>query len=161
MKALTINQPWAWMIVNGFKRVENRSWRPDGSYRGPLAIHAGKGRAGMRRCNEAALRAIVPALPATDEFVFGAVLGVVDLVDCVSVAEWLAPNPDEPFAKGPYCWVVANPRVLVRPVPYRGEQRLFEIPDAIAGPFDRAGPQTREPNGTVCLNVVTDTAYLS
>lgn len=39
MKALTVQQPWAWAIVHGGKDVENRTqaW----SYRGPLAIHAG------------------------------------------------------------------------------------------------------------------------
>jgi len=41
MKALTISQPYASLIASGEKWVENRSW-PTG-YRGPLAIHAGKG----------------------------------------------------------------------------------------------------------------------
>lgn len=40
MKALSINQPWAWLIVNGYKAVENRSW--DTRYRGEFLIHAGK-----------------------------------------------------------------------------------------------------------------------
>lgn len=37
MRALTVQQPWAWAIVHGGKDVENRTqaW----SYRGPLAIH--------------------------------------------------------------------------------------------------------------------------
>lgn len=39
MKALTVQNPWAWAIIHGTKRVENRTtmW----GYRGPLAIHAG------------------------------------------------------------------------------------------------------------------------
>ena len=37
---LSIRQPWAWAIVNGWKPVENRTWHS--SYRGPLLIHAGK-----------------------------------------------------------------------------------------------------------------------
>lgn len=40
MKALTIWQPWAWLIVTGTKPVENRTWATD--YRGPMLIHAGK-----------------------------------------------------------------------------------------------------------------------
>ena len=40
MKALSINQPWAWLIVNGYKAVENRDW--DTRYRGEFLIHAGK-----------------------------------------------------------------------------------------------------------------------
>lgn len=40
MKAISIRQPWAWLIVNGFKDIENRSW--DTKYRGAVLIHASK-----------------------------------------------------------------------------------------------------------------------
>ena len=40
LKALSIKQPWAWLIVNGWKDVENRSWNTH--YRGRVLIHAGK-----------------------------------------------------------------------------------------------------------------------
>ena len=43
MKALSIKQPWAWLIANGFKDVENRHWQRKPGYRGPLYIHASKG----------------------------------------------------------------------------------------------------------------------
>lgn len=39
MRALTVRQPWAWAIVHGGKRIENR--RQFWKYRGPLMIHAG------------------------------------------------------------------------------------------------------------------------
>lgn len=38
MKALTIWQPWASLLVSGQKKYETRSWATD--YRGPIAIHA-------------------------------------------------------------------------------------------------------------------------
>lgn len=38
MKALSIRQPWAWLIVNGYKDIENRSWNT--KYRGQVLIHA-------------------------------------------------------------------------------------------------------------------------
>ena len=38
--ALSIRQPWAWLIVNGYKDVENRSWRT--SRRGEVLVHTGK-----------------------------------------------------------------------------------------------------------------------
>ena len=41
MKALSIRQPWAWLIVNGHKDIENRSWPT--RFRGPVLIHAAKG----------------------------------------------------------------------------------------------------------------------
>jgi len=40
MKAILIRQPWAWLIVHGYKDVENRTWST--KYRGPILIHAGK-----------------------------------------------------------------------------------------------------------------------
>ncbi len=40
MRALTLHQPWASLIALGVKTIETRSWST--SYRGPLAIHAGK-----------------------------------------------------------------------------------------------------------------------
>ena len=38
-RALSIRQPWAWLIVNGYKDVENRS-RHIGNHLGPVLIHA-------------------------------------------------------------------------------------------------------------------------
>jgi hypothetical protein len=40
MKAITLHQPWASLVAVGAKRIETRAWST--SYRGPLAIHAGK-----------------------------------------------------------------------------------------------------------------------
>ena len=41
MKVLTIRQPWASLIIHGYKKFEFRSWQT--KYRGDLLIHAGKG----------------------------------------------------------------------------------------------------------------------
>lgn len=41
-RGLTVIQPWAWLISTSAKRVENRTWAPPASWRGPLLIHAGK-----------------------------------------------------------------------------------------------------------------------
>ena len=40
MKALTIKEPWASLIINGYKEYEFRSWKTN--YRGKILIHAGK-----------------------------------------------------------------------------------------------------------------------
>ena len=118
MKALTIHQPWAWAIVAGLKAVENRTWRTP--YRGPLAIHAGISERslehGTRFCERHGI-----AVPA--DLVLGAVIGVVELVDVVPVAD----RPDDPWASGPWCWVLADPRPLETPVAARGMPGLFEV----------------------------------
>jgi len=40
--AISVQQPWAWFIVNGVKDVENRTWPVPSKYIGPVLIHAGK-----------------------------------------------------------------------------------------------------------------------
>lgn len=39
MKILTLKQPWASLVANGYKTYEFRSWKT--SYRGDILIHAG------------------------------------------------------------------------------------------------------------------------
>ena len=39
MKALTIKEPWATLIIDGYKKYEFRSWKTN--YRGKILIHAG------------------------------------------------------------------------------------------------------------------------
>ena len=38
MKVIVVRQPWAWLIVHGYKDIENRSWKT--RYRGTLLIQA-------------------------------------------------------------------------------------------------------------------------
>src|SRR5262249_45422591 len=40
MKALRIRQPWAWLLANGYKDIENRTWNTN--FGGAFLIHAGK-----------------------------------------------------------------------------------------------------------------------
>jgi hypothetical protein len=126
VKAITIRQPWAWAVVFGIKRVENRTWAT--RYRGPRLIHAGKSRASLGR--EADL---LPGLPPYDELPYRAIVGVVTLVDCVPVDQ----APPAPFTEGPWCWILADARPFRRPIPHRGLIRLFEVDD-LAGGYARS-----------------------
>jgi len=42
LTCLSVRQPWAWLIVNGHKDVENRTWSTQ--HRGDILIHASAGR---------------------------------------------------------------------------------------------------------------------
>lgn len=140
MKALTIDALWAWAIVAGHKRVENRTWNT--RHRGRLAIHAGR----SRRSDGAAaalLAALGIAAPTGDELegLRGAVLGTVELVDCVAYPQAcdaarlvLGGSWDlaaDPFATGPACWLLAAPRRLERPAVVKGQQGLWTLPAGI------------------------------
>lgn len=153
MKGLTLTQPWATLMVLDEKRVETRGWSTD--YRGRLAIHAAKGLADPI-CNEDGLRLKMAELPfstallrhgysVSDQLPRGAVLGYVDLVACLptnELARRMAELPElehwEPaqferafgnYEHGRFAWLTRDLVVFPEPIPYRGAQGLFEIPD--------------------------------
>ena len=149
MKALTIAQPYAHLIVlpdedDRAKRVENRKWPTN--YRGPLLIHAGKSREWLE-LDEDETRDEEYDIPLAD-MVFGAIVGVANLVGCVELGvveigtrrrkivpdwaqrhwPWLAAHP---HTEGPFCWVLTECRRFAEPIPYRGAQGLFDVPKEI------------------------------
>jgi hypothetical protein len=126
---LTINQPWAWAILHAGKCVENRTWYTP--HRGPLLVHAGK----SRRWYDAEdpedwKEAYGVELPRWELMATGAVVGVVELVDCVRPAlDYFLPGRGPcVWAEGPWCWVLERPRAFPAPVPLRGQQGLFDVP---------------------------------
>ena len=106
MKALSIKQPWASFIIDGFKDVENRTWRT--SYRGPLLIHASK--TWDKECDY-----IRP-----QGFDYGFLIGEVELVDCVTSSKSV-------WFEGPYGFVLENPIEWKKPIPYRGRLNIFNV----------------------------------
>lgn len=114
MKALTICQPYAELIVRGEKVIENRTWPT--AYRGPLAIHAGKSRAWMTADDQWKFPAMV----------FGAIVATATLRDCVRVADLPAELRDNEHANGPWCWLLSDVTGLVPPVPCCGAMGLWE-----------------------------------
>lgn len=127
MKCLTIMQPWAWAIVGpcgslggGPKRVENRTWACD--FRGPLLIHAGR----SRRWLQPTLPNGLPVNPR--ELEFGAIVGVAMMTGCMR-GDYCATG--DPFVEGPWCWVLPHRQAFRRPIPYSGQQGLFNVPDAV------------------------------
>lgn len=133
MKALTICQPYAHLIVCGQKLVENREWPT--RYRGPLVIHAGKSREWLGQEDEQRFER------NGNPLAFGAAVGVAQVVDCLHIDGVLRGDHDEKYpwlalhehTHGPWCWVLANAR-RIAPVPWRGAQRLWEFPDAALPP---------------------------
>ncbi len=136
MKALSIRQPWAWLIAHGYKDIENRDWYA--AYRGALAIHAGKG---MTRAEyEGALDTIDYVgrtdiiLPPFEQLARGGVVGVATLTGCVS-------SSSSRWFFGRYGLVLADARPLPC-VPFKGALGFFDVPDALL-----AGVQTSAHRG--------------
>ena len=40
----------------------------------------------------------------------------------------------DPWATGPWCWLLENFRAVVPPIPYAGEQGLFDVPASVLDP---------------------------
>ena len=125
MKALSIRQPWAWLIVNGHKPVENRTWET--LRRGPILIHAGQTmtRADHDACmlflaSDRRTADVIDLLPHRDAFERGGIVGQADLVACLRAHE-------SPYLCGPFGFVLANPRPLPFS-PLKGALGLFNVP---------------------------------
>lgn len=76
MKVLSIRQPWASLIVNGYKKYEFRTWRT--KYRGELYIHASKSIEKDYLKHFECLNLDYPT---------GCIIGKVILEDCVQITE--------------------------------------------------------------------------
>ena len=125
LKALTIRAPWAWAIAQGWKRVENRSWATN--FRGRIAIHSA-----VSKESDADAAATFAALgiEPPSEFVRGAIIGTVELVDILPLDEFLRRFGDDRFdrgfALGPLCWVLREPRLCV-PTSCSGNFQLWNV----------------------------------
>lgn len=121
MKALSIRQPWAWLITNGHKDIENRSWNTH--QRGPVLIHA-SAKLASKDDMEAA-RAILRAkygnatmLPERKHLSYGAVVGTATITGCVD-------ESSSPWFFGPKGFTLVDAKPL-KPVPLRGRLSFFE-----------------------------------
>ena len=123
MDALTVWQPWAWVIGAGLKLVENRGWLPswkrlkEGD---DIAIHAGvtsPTRADYLTMKAAAAtmgRTTVPELNGHvmgPEYGRGRIVAVVKFVGIARAREDL-PEAQRVWWSGPYGWLFADVRQL-------------------------------------------------
>ena len=138
MKALSIKQPWAWLICAGYKDIENRDWfigrkvasgAVNFTISLPMRVYVhtgktfdydgfnavcewiGKGLVNPVNPDEWAKLAVYPTL--------GAVIGEVDIVDCVMKSA-------SPWFVGKYGFVLSNPVEYDKPIPCKGKLGFFE-----------------------------------
>lgn len=148
MKALSIRQPWPWAIFNVGKDIENRDWPT--RFRGTVAVHAAKGmtrdeyREAMAYIRHRFIAKVLRnpmtvelgggrlsmasgelTTPGFDEIVRGAIVGLVEIVDCVTTS-------NSPWFQGDYGFVLANPRPLETPIPCSGALNFWDVPAEIA-----------------------------
>lgn len=110
--ALSIRQPWAWLIINAGKNIENRTWATN--FRGWFYIHAAKG---MTREEYYSVKLWLPSigrsaaaahLPEPHELERGGIVGMAKLGNCVT-------GSDSPWFCGPYGFVLDE----IKPLPFQ------------------------------------------
>lgn len=125
--ALSIRQPWAWLIVHGFKDIENRDWPTN--FRGRLLVHAGQTMARRyydQTCEELLRMGLLPAsMPAYEDLPRGGFVGWTNVADCVM-------RHESPWKQsGSYGFVLrdSNPIPFV---PFKGRLGFFNVPEGVA-----------------------------
>ena len=140
MKAISLWQPWASLWLSGRKIHETRHWHIRNQWKDwtpgqRMAVHAAK-KFVKDIDPEEDLRKILD-----DQFgghwamdlPTGALIGTIAVMDCVSAG--LIPDLDEDdrecgnFADGRWAWRGADPIIFPHPIPWRGSQGIFNVPD--------------------------------
>lgn len=147
MKALAIQQPWAWAVLHAGKNIENRDWTPNyparkfaEKFRGRFILHASTNSLSNRKWDEqwdgycdTALKAwragtkpgaAHAVIPDADELIFGHLIGSVELADVVKA------HPS-PWFFGPIGLVLRDPRPFKTPIPFTGQRGFFDVSDEI------------------------------
>ena len=117
MKVLTVKEPWASLIINGYKMYEFRSWKTN--YRGKILIHAGRS---VEKDNVDLLN------DYNLDYSFGYIIGEVELEDYILVddkfQEELERSNKLVYGRsnhvGLYAWKLSN---IVK---YKKEDRIKE-----------------------------------
>jgi hypothetical protein len=120
-KALSIRQPYAWLICQGYKDVENRNWATN--FRGRIYVHAGVSKIYLKDAENDMVkrlfgRQLAEYQATKNTLSFGAIIGEVDIIDCVS-------ESISPWFSGKYGFLLSNPVLYERPLPCKGKLNFF------------------------------------
>ena len=126
MKVLSVKQPWAALLVNGIKDIENRTRRT--TFRGRILIHASKAqKSGFIAdfLTEEQAKAVCEAKIKDSDFgkslVRGMIIGSIELYDCVK-------NERSIWAeKNVWNWKVRKPILFKKPIPAKGKLGLWNF----------------------------------
>jgi activating signal cointegrator 1 len=146
MKAISLLQPWATLVVIGAKKIETRSW--NSKHRGPLLIHASRKMDSLQK----AICETTPfneALKTVDELPLGKIIGVVNVVETstteffkqcsegiplkkrYSKKEWEMELAFGDYNPGRFGWLLQDPVSFEHHYPIKGSLGLWEFDEHI------------------------------
>jgi len=155
MKAITIKNPWSYLIAIGLKNVENRSWRTN--FRGKVLIHVSKPKNFKINLTDEQMK--IAMIPLTDKatskngFETGAIIGEVDIVDCIRTSNSIWAE------SGQWHWILQNARMYQEPIlNVKGKLSFWEYTNPVMHCHipENASSETKQ-----MLNKLVNKAYLT
>lgn len=131
VKAITLYQPYASLIIAGKKRFETRTWGSD--YEGLLVIHAGK-MLEVDSGNRVFMYHLLASLPDYRKLPLGAALGVVWKGKCFKGRSVIPYIDEREKCFGGFegedrvAWELFYPTAFDAPIPMRGDRGLWDYP---------------------------------
>lgn len=113
MKAISLKQPWANLVIQGKKIVETRVWRTN--YRGDLVICSSK------KPDYAHVHPTITREP------MGYALGVVELYDIIRMNKSHEKDAMCQLYENAQAWLIRNIREFIKPIPVNGQLNIFNI----------------------------------
>lgn len=136
MKAISLLQPWASLIVMGAKQFETRSWGT--KHRGMLLIHASQSMKPVNRELNMDFQQefFHLQIPKYEDLPFGAIIGKVYLANVFKTQVIANSLSDQEkafgdFTYGRYAWELKQPVMFEKPIPYKGSLSLWDFPDSL------------------------------
>lgn len=122
--ALSIRQPWAWLIVHGYKDIENRDWPTN--FRGQMLVHAGLTLTQRIydeiRAELESASLLPPDFPAFKALPLGGFVGWTRVADCCQQ------HPSPWKQEGTHGFVLRDSRPIPF-VPWKGRLGFFNVPE--------------------------------
>ena len=133
MKAISLWQPWGSAIPLGLKRIETRGWTT--KVRGRIAVHASKRWTGEEKLFTAARRRAGDLLP--DPMPLGAIVATAVIWDVLPSEMLMARGISDlelmygNYSDGRFGWLLEDVFALAEPIPFKGAQGFFNVPDEL------------------------------
>lgn len=150
MKAISVRQPWASLIVNGVKDIENRTWPCPKKYIGQRILIQASSTGGKKFKVNLTDEQMMVAIDVvfneaiSEDMPFGAIIGSVEIVDCVVNHSSIWAEKTNPESMGVYQhgipnyhvqkskdiiynWVLANPIFFEKPIACKGRLGFFDV----------------------------------
>lgn len=128
MKVLSLQEPYATFIKDGYKKIETRSWKT--TYRGELLIHASLSKNFLKTITNPEVLAKVNEVTLN----YGKIICKATLIDCIEMTpeylEKIKSNHQEYilgiYEEGRYAWILDNIIPFKEPVETKGKLGLWE-----------------------------------